>query len=141
VAIQILIVDDSALVRQVVKKIVRQTGLEAEFHEASDGIQALDSIRTASIELVISDINMPNMDGLEMLAQLRSMPEQADLPVIVVSTEGSDETVRRAMELGANGYVYKPFTPEQLAEKLLPLGLVPQPVFSDAVDLSDPTAF
>lgn len=144
VGIRVVVVDDSSLMRQVVKKVIRQTGLDVEeILEANDGREALDIVVKTPVGLILSDINMPRMDGLQMLMQLRQMEEHQDLPVIIVTTEGSDATVEQAMELGATGYVLKPFTPEILAEQLHKIGLMPE-VSTDAappLDPSDPTAF
>lgn len=143
-SMNILIVDDSMLIRQVVKKVIRQVGLDVRnYAEASNGKEALEHLQNQEIDLVLSDINMPEMDGIDMLMHLRQMEKYQDLPVIMVSTEGSEERMNEAMELGASGYVLKPFTPERLADQLRPLGLMPeagaQP--SEEVDLSDPDAF
>lgn len=140
----VLIVDDSMLIRQVVKKVVRQTGIETgEVLEADNGQQAISVLEQKQVDLVLSDINMPGMDGLEMLRRLRANPAWEDLPVIMVSTEGSEETMQEAMELGASGYCLKPFTPESLATQLRGLGLMPEEGGADEpdIDLSDPTAF
>jgi two-component system chemotaxis response regulator CheY len=144
VGMNILIVDDSMLIRQVVKKVLKQVGLQPDkILEANDGKEALAILEREEAGLVLSDINMPNMDGLQLLMHLRQTPKYETLPVIVVSTEGSEETMREAMELGANGYVLKPFTAEAMARQLRPLGLIPeQPADGGPkVDLDDPTAF
>ncbi len=141
--IQVLVVDDSMLIRQVVKKVLKQTGLDVDqFLEAGDGQQALDIIQKEELALVLCDINMPTMDGLEMLMQLRQMDDKNDLPVIMITTEGSKETIQEAMDLGANGYILKPFTPEAVAEQLIPLNLISKDDSKvEEVDLSDPDAF
>lgn len=142
--IRVVIVDDSSLIRQVEKKVLRQTGLVVEeILEASNGQEALDLISRQPVDLVLSDINMPHMDGLQMLMQLRQMEDKEHLPVIIVSTEGSDATMEQAMDLGATSYVLKPFTPECLAEHLQKAGLIPMATTdSDSLpDLSDPTSF
>jgi two-component system, chemotaxis family, chemotaxis protein CheY len=142
VSLHILIVDDSVIIRQVVKKVIKQAGIATEkIYEAADGLEALDIIKTEPIDLVLSDINMPRMDGLQMLMHLRQIESKENLPVIVISTEGSEETVREAMELGATGYVLKPFSPEKLVDQLRPLGLVSAPPAQAEVDLSNPDAF
>lgn len=142
VSIRVLIVDDSVIIRQVVKKVIKQAGILPEkVLEASDGEEALQIIKTEPVDLVLSDINMPRMDGLQMLSQLRQIESKQDLPVIVISTEGSEDTVNEAIELGATGYVLKPFTPEKLLEQLRPLGLFPENTAQPEVDLSDPDAF
>ena len=141
--IQVLVVDDSMLIRQVVKKVLKQAGLSVDqFFEAGDGQQALDIIQKEDLQLVLCDINMPTMDGLEMLMQLRQMDDKIDLPVIMITTEGSKDTIQEAMSLGANGYILKPFTSEAVVEQLIPLNLISQDgMAAEEVDLSDPDAF
>lgn len=143
--IHVLIADDSMLIRQVVKKVLKQVGIPTDsVMEANDGQEALELIKTQPVDLVLSDINMPNMDGLQMLMHIRQMEASnlQNLPVIMVSTEGSEETMAEAMELGANGYVLKPFTPEALAGQLRPLGLMDaEEEGMDSFDEDDPTAF
>ena len=87
-------------------------------YEAGDGVEALESLKKQSVGLVLSDINMPNMDGLEFLTKLRAEPAWRDLPILMVSTEGSQAKVLEAVERGASGYVRKPFTADQIKEKL-----------------------
>jgi two-component system, chemotaxis family, chemotaxis protein CheY len=141
-SLNILIVDDSEIIRRVVKKVIKQAGINADMiYEAADGMEALEIIKAQPVDLVLSDINMPRMDGLQMLMHLRQIETKENLPVIVISTEGSEETVREAMELGATGYVLKPFSPEKLVEQLRPLGLVCDPPAQSEVDLSNPDAF
>ncbi len=144
VSLNILVVDDSMLIRQVVKKVVRQAGLDVgTFIEAANGQEALDILLKTPVDLVLSDINMPGMDGIEMLMRLRQIERLETLPVIMVTTEGSEERINEAMELGASGYVLKPFTPERLVEQLAPLGLLAKRSEHEAPppDLSDPMAF
>lgn len=143
-AINILIVDDSRLIRQVVKKVIKQTGILAdECYEACDGLEALSIIKSKPVDLILTDINMPNMDGLEMLMQLRQMEDKQDLPVIVVTTEGSQETMDQAMELGATSYIFKPFTPEVLAEQLRNAGFAMNSSSTSGFETNpgDPSAF
>ncbi len=132
------------LIRQVVKKVVRQAGLDVTgFLEAANGQEALDILMKTHVDLVLSDINMPGMDGIEMLMRLRQIERLQELPVIMVTTEGSEERINEAMDLGASGYVLKPFTPERLVEQLGPLGLLTKREESvePPPDLSDPSAF
>lgn len=103
----------------VVARILTNTGLEIDqCFQAGDGNQALEVIREAPINLILSDINMPGMNGLDLIKNLKNNPETADIPVIIVTTEGTESTLEQAMTLGANGYVTKPFTPETLAEAI-----------------------
>ncbi len=117
--LDILIVDDSAAIRKILQRVLRQTDIPiGKVLEAGDGVEALAALRDAKVGLILSDINMPNMDGLELLSKLKNSPEWKDLPVVMVSTEGSQNKVLEAVGLGAAGYVRKPFTADQIKEKL-----------------------
>jgi two-component system chemotaxis response regulator CheY len=129
--LDVLIIDDSAAIRKILQRVLRQTGLPiGKVLEAGDGAEALtalgfgltghDETKTtdAKVGLVLCDINMPNMDGLEFLRTLKEDIHWKDLPVVMVSTEGSQDKVLQAVGLGAAGYVRKPFTAEQIKEKL-----------------------
>jgi two-component system chemotaxis response regulator CheY len=115
----ILIVDDSAAIRKILQRVLRQADVPmGEIHEAGDGVEALAALKDHKIGLVLSDINMPNMDGLQLLSQIRASAEHKELPVLMITTEGSQAKVMEAVNLGANGYVRKPFTADQIKEKL-----------------------
>lgn len=117
--LDVLIVDDSAAIRKILQRVLRQTEIPiGTVHEAGDGVEALAALRQQSIGLVLSDINMPNMDGLEFLTKMRAEQSWQAIPVLMVSTEGTQEKVLEAVEKGASGYVRKPFTAEQIKEKL-----------------------
>ncbi len=118
-ALDVLIVDDSAAIRKILHRVLLQTNLAlGRVHEANDGNEALERMRTESVGLVLSDINMPNMDGLEFLKAVKANPAWQNVPVMMVTTEGSQDKVLLALKLGAAGYVKKPFTPDQIKEKL-----------------------
>lgn len=118
--LNVLIVDDSAAIRKILIRVLSQTDLPIEkVHEASDGVEALKILGNTDITLVLSDINMPNMDGLQLLTNLRATPNWSRLSVIMITTEGSQTRVLEAVQLGAKGYVRKPFTAEQIKEKVL----------------------
>ena len=118
-ALDVLIVDDSAAIRKILTRVLAQTNLAlGQIHEANDGREALERMRTESVGLVLSDINMPNMDGLEFLKALKANPAWQNIPVMMVTTEGSQDKVLEALKLGAVGYVKKPFTPDQIKDKL-----------------------
>lgn len=118
-ALDVLIVDDSAAIRKILHRVLLQTNLMlGEVYEATDGREGLDRMRAASVGLVLSDINMPNMDGLEFLQAVKANPLWQNIPVMMVTTEGSQDKVLQALKLGAAGYVKKPFTPDQIKEKL-----------------------
>jgi two-component system chemotaxis response regulator CheY len=120
--ISALIVDDSSVMRKIVERALRQAGVAfAKVHEASNVVEALDVLRQHSVELILSDINMPSMDGLEFLRQMRAQNLAADVPVVMITTESSQEQVREALLAGACGYIRKPFTAEQVKDRILPL--------------------
>lgn len=115
----VLIVDDSAAIRKILQRVLRQTDIPVgEVHEAGDGVEALEALKTCKVGLILSDINMPNMDGLQFLTQVRAMPDWKTVPIVMITTEGSQNKVMEAVQLGASGYVRKPFTAEQIKEKL-----------------------
>ena len=115
----VLVVDDSAVMRAMIIRTLRMCGLPlGEVHQAADGAEALRRLKEAWVDLMLLDINMPVMDGEEVLDRLRADVETADLRVVVVSTEGSDERVERLAARGA-AFVRKPFTPETLRDTVL----------------------
>ena len=110
---KVLVVDDSKLMHKMYEVMLRQYPLVC----ASDGRQALDRLQEhPDIDLVLLDINMPNMNGLEFLAELRSDAARAELPVIIISTEGREEDTARGIEAGATAYIKKPFHSEEILE-------------------------
>ena len=118
-ALDVLIVDDSTAIRKILLRVLTQTDLTiGEVFEACDGVEALKMLEARQVGLVLSDINMPNMDGLQLLTSVRSRPEWNAIPVIMITTEGSQAKVMEAVKLGAQGYVRKPFTAEQIKEKI-----------------------
>jgi two-component system chemotaxis response regulator CheY len=120
VKLNVLIVDDSAAIRKILVRVLSQTDLPIDqVHEASDGEEALKILETSQVSLILSDINMPNMDGLQLLTNLRSTAGWDRLSVIMITTEGSQSRVLEAVQLGAKGYVRKPFTAEQIKEKVM----------------------
>ncbi len=117
--VDILIVDDSAAIRKILQRVLRQAELNVgEVIEAGDGVEALAALKNRKVGLILSDINMPNMDGLQLLTQIRGSQEHKDVPVLMIPTEGSQNRVLEAVSLGASGYVRKPFTADQIKEKL-----------------------
>jgi two-component system chemotaxis response regulator CheY len=103
--------------RRIVKNLLKELGY-ANVDEAEDGVQALAKLRSESFDFVVSDWNMPNMDGLTMLQNIRADPALAKLPVLMVTAEAKKENIIAAAQAGANGYVVKPFTAATLDEKL-----------------------
>jgi two-component system, chemotaxis family, chemotaxis protein CheY len=119
-ALDILIVDDSAAIRKILHRVLVQADVPlGTVHEASDGSEALEKLKTTKVGLILSDINMPNMDGIEFLTRVKSDEMHKHVPILMVTTEGSQAKVMQALELGAAGYVKKPFTAEQIKEKLM----------------------
>jgi len=117
--LDILIVDDSAGIRKILQRVIRQAEIPlGAVHEAGDGCEALELLKTQTVGLILSDINMPNMNGLELLSHLKAHDTLKHVPVVMVSTEGSQQKVLEAVQLGAAGYVRKPFNAEQIKEKL-----------------------
>jgi two-component system chemotaxis response regulator CheY len=120
--IDVLIVDDSSVMRKIVERALRQADLELDtVYEAGNGAEGLELLGSRSVQLVLSDINMPSMDGLEFLRQMRSRNLASGVPVVMITTESSEEHVKQAIQAGAQGYIRKPFTPEQVKERVLPL--------------------
>jgi two-component system chemotaxis response regulator CheY len=89
--------------------------------EAGNGNEGLEVLRVQNVDLILSDINMPSMDGLEFLRQLRAQNLASGVPVVMITTESSEEHVKQAIQSGAQGYIRKPFTAEQVKERVLPL--------------------
>lgn len=118
-AMDVLIVDDSAAIRKILQRVLRQTEMPfGNIIEAGDGVEALALLATNQVGLILSDINMPNMDGLELLSKIKTAGSHMSVPVIMITTEGNQNKVMEAVNLGAAGYVRKPFTTEQIKEKL-----------------------
>ena len=120
--LKVLIVDDSSVMRKIVERALRQAGLElTEVLEASNGAEALTQVQKGGLDMILSDINMPVMDGLEFLKSLARVEAAKGVPVIMITTEGSEARVVEALSAGAKGYLGKPFTPEQVKERVAPL--------------------
>jgi two-component system, chemotaxis family, chemotaxis protein CheY len=118
----LLIVDDSTAIRKILQRVLHAAEIPLRsIYEAADGLEALAILKTNNVTLILSDINMPNMDGLQLLTQIRANDAWKSLPVIMITTEGSQVKVIEAAQLGANGYVRKPFTPEQIKNTLAAL--------------------
>ncbi len=122
-----LIIDDSAVMRKVIERALRQAGLELiDVAQASNGEEALEILRSdagsaTKIGLIISDINMPVMDGLQFLEARRDQKLAPGVPVVMITTEGSEPFVLRAIAAGAQGYICKPFTADQVKARVVPL--------------------
>jgi len=118
----VLIVDDSATIRQMVKKTMAIAGLDVgKIHEAANGIEALARLNDHTVAVMLVDINMPTMNGIQLLTRMKENDRLKDIPIVIVSTEGSKERIEQLESIGAFGYVRKPFQPEQLRDVLKPL--------------------
>ena len=117
----VLIVDDSATMRKIIMRGIRQAGIDnAEFKEAGDGVEGMQAVEAGEFDLILSDVNMPNMNGLDFVREVTGKLENPP-PIVMITTEGSEEVIGEAMSRGANGYLKKPFTPEKIQEVLGPL--------------------
>lgn len=112
-----LIVDDFSTMRRIVRNLLKEIGY-ANADEAEDGVAALSKLKGGNFDFVVSDINMPNMNGFELLAQIRAEPTLKHLPVLMVTAEAKKEDIVTAAQAGASGYIVKPFTKATLEEKL-----------------------
>jgi two-component system, chemotaxis family, chemotaxis protein CheY len=120
--IQVLIVDDSSVMRKIVERSLRQAGLEiTRVFEAGNGAEALAVLSDAKVDIILCDINMPVMDGLEFVKQLAGTENAKGVPVVMITTEGSEGHVVQALSAGAKGYLRKPFTADQVKEHILPV--------------------
>ena len=121
-AYNVLIVDDSPGMRKVIRKMLSQSGFSTGLCvEAGDGLEALAVLSKERVDIVFTDINMPNMNGEELMERISITPEYQHLLVLVVSTDRSEERMRRMTALGAKGYVTKPFVPRTLGYALTKL--------------------
>jgi len=117
-----LIVDDSSVMRKIVERSLRQAGLELEkVVEASNGAEALAALSANKLDLILCDINMPVMDGLEFVREAGKVESAKGIPIVMITTEGSESHVVQALSAGARGYIRKPFTPDQVKEHVLPV--------------------
>jgi two-component system chemotaxis response regulator CheY len=116
-SMKILIVDDFATMRRIMKNILKQIGF-SNIIEADDGTTALEELKKTSVDLIISDWNMPKMTGLDLLKQVRGMDEFKDVPFLMVTAEAQKQNVIDAVQAGVTNYVVKPFTAEAISEKL-----------------------
>lgn len=121
-SICVLLVDDSAVMRKMIERNLREAGLDlGEVLEAGDGWEALALAKQKPVDLILCDINMPTMDGLEFLRTLKSSGGAGQTPVVMITTEGSESRMAEAEAAGAKGYVRKPFTVDQIKAQILPL--------------------
>jgi two-component system, chemotaxis family, chemotaxis protein CheY len=116
-SLKILAVDDSPTMRRIIVNTLKRAGYE-DVTEASDGKDALAKMKVEQFNFVITDWNMPEMDGLTFVSQIRSLDEFKDLPILMVTTRSVKDDIIEAMKAGVNNYIVKPFTPETLGEKI-----------------------
>ncbi|MGH9495298.1 MAG: response regulator [Candidatus Sulfotelmatobacter sp.] len=120
--IRVLIVDDSSVMRKIVERSLRQADIKlAEVIEAGNGMEALAALNEKKVDLILCDINMPVMDGLEFVKALPNVANAKGVPVVMITTEGSEGHVVQALSAGARGYIRKPFTPDQVKDHILPV--------------------
>ncbi|WP_293997750.1 response regulator [Sphaerotilus sp.] len=115
--LRFLVVDDFSTMRRIVRGLLKDMGCQ-HIEEAEDGVTALQSLRNGRIDFVVSDINMPNMDGFELLSQIKLDPALCHIPVLMVTAEARKEDIVRAAQTGAAGYIVKPFTKATLEDKI-----------------------
>ena len=115
--LKFLIVDDFSTMRRIVRNLLKEAGY-ANADEAEDGVVALQKLRGGAFDFVVSDINMPNMNGFELLSQIRADPALKSLPVLMITAEARKEDIVMAAQAGASGYIVKPFTKATLEEKV-----------------------
>jgi two-component system chemotaxis response regulator CheY len=114
---KILVVDDFSTMRRIVRNLLKELGF-SNVHEAEDGVDALAKLRGGDFEFIVSDWNMPNMSGIDLLRAVRADPALKHLPLLMVTAEAKRENIIEAAQAGASGYVVKPFTAATLDEKL-----------------------
>lgn len=120
--VRVLIIDDSSVMRKIVERSLRQAGIDlTQVLEAGNGAEALTLLQENKVDLMLCDINMPVMDGLEFIKQLAGVDNAKGVPVIMITTEGSEGHVVQALSCGARGYIRKPFTPDQVKAQVIPV--------------------
>ena len=118
----VMIVDDSATMRQMIRRALVMAELDVdEMYEAANGIEALARLAEHEVALILLDINMPTMNGLQLLSRMKQNERFRHIPIVIASTEGSEERIEQIAQFGAAGYLRKPFAPEQLRDVLRPL--------------------
>jgi len=110
---KLLIVDDSTMLRDMLSYALNEGGYN-DVIEAVDGIDGLEKSKVTTFDLIITDVNMPNMDGLTFISELRKLPQYSNVPVLVLTTERGDEMKSKGKSAGATGWIVKPFVPDQL---------------------------
>ncbi|MCH8219202.1 MAG: response regulator [Planctomycetes bacterium] len=117
----LLIVDDSATMRKIIMRSIRMSGLQFDTtEEAGNGVEALEKLKASPVDIILCDVNMPEMNGTELVKKVREMDSCKDTKIVMVSTESSQEFIDNLIAEGANDYITKPFTPDKFQEKLSP---------------------
>lgn len=114
---KILIVDDFSTMRRIIKNLLRDLGF-SNTHEADDGVTALPMLRNGDFDFLVTDWNMPGMNGIDLLREVRKDPKLSALPILMVTAEAKRDQIIEAAQAGVNGYVVKPFTAQVLKEKI-----------------------
>lgn len=115
----ILVVDDSDVMRSIIRRVLGLSGIDVgEVFEAGNGAEALEIMDRNWVDVVLTDINMPVMNGMDLISHMRESETHAATPVIVISTEGRDDHIEKIMNAGASGYITKPFRPEDVAKTI-----------------------
>ena len=118
----LLIVDDSATMRKIIMRSVRMSGIQFDTtEEAGNGVEGLEKLNKAPVDVILCDVNMPEMNGDEMVKKVREMDSCKDTKIVMVSTESSQGFIDKLLACGADDYITKPFTPDKFNEKLSPL--------------------
>lgn len=118
----LMIVDDSATMRKIVMRTVRMSGLQFDrTEEAGNGVEALEKLSANPVDVILCDVNMPEMNGTEMVKKVRENDAYKDVKIVMVSTESSDDFIDELLSNGADAYITKPFTPDKFQDKLAPL--------------------
>ena len=118
-AFNLLIVDDSVSIRQIIKRVISISGfITGDIYEAENGLAAIKVLAGKQVDLILSDIHMPEMDGITLLEKVKNNRALCHIPVVMVTTEARDQLVNKVMELGASGYITKPFHPEEIKQLL-----------------------
>ena len=116
----IITVDDSSTMRRIIKNTLQKLGFETIL-EAGNGVEALEVMSKNKVDMIVTDWNMPEMDGLTFVKAVRAKDEYKDLPILMITTEAAKEDILTALRSGVNNYIVKPFTPETLQEKVFKL--------------------
>jgi two-component system, chemotaxis family, chemotaxis protein CheY len=116
-SLKILIVDDSITIRRIITNALKTVGF-TDTTEASNGREALEKLVTGKVDFIITDWNMPEMNGLDLIKEIRANPVYSSMPILMITTRGTEHDVVEALQAKVNSYIMKPFTPQELKEKI-----------------------